>query len=132
MVLKPRKVQASRGFFLGRMIRTMRRTVWTLLIALLLQLLAGSAWALRSPHSGHAPATCHEALPHEAAPADAHPPSGDTKHAATLQHDSHHCCAVGLGAGMPVLLQPLPQSAPSSRHGPWASLSLRPDLRPPI
>ncbi len=132
MAPKPRKVQASRGFFLARIIHPMRRTVWTLLFALLLQLLAGSAWALRSERSSHPPATCHDAAVHQAAPTDTHHASGDTTHAATVQHDSHHCCAVGLVAGIPALLQPLPQAAPNSQHGPWASLSLRPDLRPPI
>ena len=110
----------------------MHRTVWTLLFALLLQLVAGSAWALRSPHPSHCPANDHALMAHEASPGDAHHPSTDKTHTATVQHDSHHCCAVGLGAGIPALLQPLPQAAPTSQHGPWASLSLRPDLRPPI
>ena len=110
----------------------MRRTVWTLLFAMLLQLLAGSAWALRLPHNSHPPAACHDTATHVAAPADAHHPSGDTRHAGAVQHDSHHCCAVGLGAGKQAPLQPLPQAAPTSQHSRWTSLSQRPDLRPPI
>ena len=112
----------------------MRRTVWTLLFAMLLQLLLGSAWAMRStqPH-GHA-SHCHEVVAMERS-TDAAPPTHAAPNkvkAASIQADSHHCCAVCIGAAMQPLLPPLPQAAPTSRHGPWASLSLRPDLRPPI
>ena len=118
----------------------MHRTVWTLLLALLLQLLAGSAWAWRTaPVQGQAP-SCHDVV--AAAGADSHmahaspaasaPGVTDNTHPVSMQTDSHHCCAVGLGVGVQALLLPLPQAAPTSQHGPWASLSLRPDLRPPI
>ena len=118
----------------------MRHTVWTLLLALLLQLLAGSAWAWRAaPTQGHVP-TCHDVV--AAAGADSHmaqaslaatvPGTTDPTHLVSTHADSHHCCAVGLGVGKQPLLRPLPQAAPTSQHGPWASLSLRPDLRPPI
>lgn len=108
----------------------MRRTLWTLLCALLLQLAAGSAWAWRSAHdlghNGH----CHETATPSALTQDTgHPESPTT---ANAQTSDHHCCAVGLGSALQAALPPLPQAAPRSRHGPWASLSLRPDLRPPI
>ena len=118
----------------------MRRTVWTLLLALLLQLLAGSVWAWRAaPTPGHAP-SCHDMMLSAAAdshmmhatPAATDLGATDKAHPVPTQADSHHCCAVGLGVGAQPLLQPLPQAAPTSQHGPWASLNLRPDLRPPI
>ena len=112
----------------------MRRTVWTLLFAMLLQLVLGSAWAMRStqPH-GHA-SHCHEVVAMERA-TDAAPPTHATPNkvkAASIQADSHHCCAIGLGIGIQASLLPLPQATPDSPHGSWISQSPRPDLRPPI
>ncbi len=112
------------------------RTVWTLLLAMLLQLLAGSAWAWRVPTAAAPVIHCHDMAadasladaPHMASAQDTAHPSPQAGHHA----DSHHCCAVGIGTGMPSQLLPLPQAVPCSQHGPWASLSLRPDLRPPI
>ena len=112
----------------------MRRTVWTLLFAMLLQLLLGSAWAMRStqPH-GHT-SHCHEVVTMERSTHDAHPPQAtpDKVKAASIQADSHHCCAIGLGIGIQASLPPLPQVTPASLHGSWISQSPRPDLRPPI
>ena len=112
----------------------MRRTTWTLLIALLLQLVVGSAWALRPVHSiqasGHA-VHCHDMAPQATGDSDPQHTT-DPVHASTTSPDSHHCCAVGLGSTMQPQPQALPQAVPTSQHGPWVSLSLRPDLRPPI
>ncbi len=118
----------------------MQRIVWPLLLALLLQLVVGSAWAVRLPVQA---AACHEttatvALDMYEHSAD-HPhsqldPQG-TPSAPTHTHhttDSHHCCAVGLGVGLQPQWLPLPHPAPETPHPSWASLSLRPNLRPPI
>ncbi len=114
----------------------MRPTLWTLLFALLLQVLAGSAWAWRSPqadshtaplHTTH----CHDTAAPENSSSDSHHAPGQSP-AASAQADSHHCCAMVLSEAVHAQPQPLPQAPPASRHGPWASLSLRPDLRPPI
>ena len=112
----------------------MRRTVWTLLFAMLLQLLLSSAWAMRStqPH-GHA-SHCHEVVAMERS-TDAAPPTHAAPNkvkAASIQADSHHCCAIGLGIGIQASLLPLPQATPASPYGSWISQSPRPDLRPPI
>ena len=112
-----------------------RPTLWTLLFALLLQLLAGSAWAWRGPQaSDHTTpvqtAHCHDTVAPDPS-RDSHHAAGPS-HSASVQADSHHCCAVGLAATVQTPLQSLPQAPPVSQHGPWASLSLRPDLRPPI
>ena len=114
----------------------MRRTVWTLVVALLLQLVASSAWALRGPHSPGPTGHCHASVaagPAVQAPETAHTlPAPDAASTPSLQIDSHHCCAVGLGLGLPVLPPPLPQASPHSPLRHWLSWSLRPDLRPPI
>ena len=114
----------------------MRRTVWTLLIAVLLQLLVGNAWAWRAAQAqGHA---SHGTTVHCHGQAAPQAPSADTQHAtelpssASMQGDSHHCCAVGLGLDVAVWPSPLPQAPPLAQHTAWASLSLPPDLRPPI
>ena len=124
----------------------MRPTLWTLLFALLLQWLAGSAWAWRGPQaSGHTgplqttqvqamhlqAAHCHDTAAPQANPHDKHYAPGQA-HGGSAPSDSHHCCAISLGPTAQPLLQSLPQAPPVSQHGPWASLSLRPDLRPPI
>lgn len=109
----------------------MRHTVWTLLFALLLQLLAGSAWAWRGAQATEHSAHCHDTAVQAASGTDTHHTAGKAL-SGSSQPDSHHCCAVCIGWAMQPLLPPLPQAAPTSRHGPWASLSLRPDLRPPI
>ena len=112
----------------------MRPTAWTLLFALLLQLMLGSAWAMRVTSSHHAAPSCHDSVSIQA-----HGPEGHSAHAAqdqapahTAQADKHHCCAVGLGTGVQAILLPLPQAVPTSLPSLWVSLSLRPDLRPPI
>ena len=106
-----------------------------LLIALLLQLLAGSAWAWRGPQASGAAhdhaAHCHGTAAEQAVGTDTHHTSPSSP-AASLQADSHHCCAVGLGSHVQPQVLPLPQTTPSSQHGPWASQNLQPDLRPPI
>jgi len=112
----------------------MRRTVWTLLFALLLQLVTGGAWAMRTASATHTPPSCHDSV---AMPV--HKPQGHAAHALqdqtpahAVQADNHHCCAVGLGLGVAPPLAPLPQAAPVGVALRWASLSTRPDLRPPI
>ena len=112
----------------------MRRTVWTLLFAMLLQLLAGSAWAMRSTQPNGHVSHCHEVVTMERPTHEAHPPQAapDKVKASSLQVDSHHCCAIGLGIGMQASLLPLPQATPASPYGNWISQSPRPDLRPPI
>ena len=113
----------------------MRRTAWILLMSLLLQLLAGSAWAWRATQaSGTSPAHathCHVTAAEAAGDSNNHP-APKTAAAAWAQADSHHCCAVGLGSPVQPMLQPLPQTTPASPHTPWASQNLQPDLRPPI
>jgi len=134
----------------------MRRTVWTLLMAWLLQLLlASSGWALASAAHAHTTANavaapaCHgigvSGLPQAPAAARASAHDAHATHSAPAHHsgnstnstthhsaDSHHCCAVGLGLGLAPMLAPLPQAAPVGVALRWASLSTRPDLRPPI
>ena len=124
----------------------MRRTVWTLLTAWLLQLLllASSGWALASAAHAHTTANavaapaCHgidvSGLPQAPAAARASAHDAHATHSAPAHHsaDSHHCCAVGLGLGLAPVLAPLPQAAPVGVALRWASLSTRPDLRPPI
>ena len=112
----------------------MHRTVWTLLFALLLQLVLGSAWAMRVTPSHHPAPSCHETVNLQREDTDtlgAHAAHGKVP-APSVQADNHHCCAVGLGVGVQPQLLPLPQAQPASPHSPWASLSVRPDLRPPI
>ena len=108
----------------------MHRTVWILLFTLLMQLVSASAWTMPTPEAASHPGHCHETLAQDATTTAAHPQ--DSAQTSQRHTDSHHCFAVGLGACVQPLLAPLPQAAPTSRHGPWASLSLRPDLRPPI
>ena len=134
----------------------MRRTVWTLLTAWLLQLLlASSGWALVSAAHARTAANavpapaCHgvdvSGLPQAPATARASAHDDHATHSAPVHHsgnstsnaahhsaDSHHCCAVGLGLGLAPELAPLPQAAPVGVALRWASLSTRPDLRPPI
>ena len=109
----------------------MRQTVWTLLFALLLQLLAGSAWAWRGAQATEHSAHCHDTAVQAASGTDTHHTAGKAL-SGSSQPDSHHCCAVGLGLGLAPMLAPLPQAAPVGVALRWASLSTRPDLRPPI
>jgi hypothetical protein len=113
----------------------MRRNAWMLLIALLLQLFAGSAWAWRGLQASGAAhdhaAHCHGTATEQTVVSDA-PHASHSSSPSGLQTDSHHCCAVGLGSHLQPQLPPLPQATPASQHGPWASQSLQPDLRPPI
>lgn len=113
----------------------MRHTLWTLLCALLLQVLGGSAWAVPPGQARAVPAPCHESVAAPAMAHAAHAPhasADDEAQAAHLSHSSHHCCAVGLGVGLAPASQALPHSPPVSTPAAWASLCLRPDLRPPI
>ena len=109
----------------------MHRIVWTLLLALLLQLLAGSAWALRGAQATEHSAHCHDSVVQVTTSSDTHHSAGQTQ-TGSVQSDSHHCCAVGLGTVVQPVLSSLPQARPASPCGLWASLQLRPDLRPPI
>lgn len=111
-----------------------RRAIWPLVFALLLQWLMGSAWAMRGAPAAGLASACHETAAIQSVDVEPHP-----AHAAegkvsnhTVQTDSHHCCAIGFGASAQPLPPPLPQAIPASQHRDWASLSLRPDLRPPI
>lgn len=107
----------------------MLKTVWPLIFALLLQLVPGSVWATQASHAGH----CHEILVQGASLDTPHAsPTKDDTHRISIQADGHHCCTVGLGAGVQLLLPLLPQTTPVSPSPHWASLMLRPDLRPPI
>lgn len=107
------------------------RTAWTLLFGLLLQLLAGSAWAWRGPqttkHSGH----CQDTVVQIASAANAQH-AESKNHAGPDMADPHHCCTVGVGMAIETVPQPLPQAMPTSQQTLWASLSLRPEQRPPI
>lgn len=120
----------------------LRRISVFLILTVLLKL--SSAFAFPLPHHGpvvaapteHALPACHD---HQApASAETSPkldavdssqPSSGT--CATLDN-CHHCCAVGLGMYVPMLAQPLPSAAPVNAWTHGTSLSLRPDLRPPI
>jgi len=108
----------------------MRKTVWTLLIALLLQWLAGSAWALGSAQAGGPAPQCHESV--LAVSASMHHGDDEDTHTVHTQHSGHHCCVTGLGTGLSLLVLALPKSSPTSPSAAWASLTLCPDLRPPI
>lgn len=111
-----------------------RHAIWPLVFVLLSQWFMGSAWAMRGvPATGLASA-CHEVAVSQISDLEQHhaPAAQGKAPTHTAQADSHHCCAVGLGAAVQPLLLPLPHAIPASPHSPWASLSLRPDLRPPI
>ena len=107
----------------------MRRALWPLIFSLLLQLLAGSAWArsMGAAQPGH----CHDTATSLAVSQDS-PSDASNAPAQPLPADGHHCCAVGLGWLEPPLQSPLPQAAPADLTDFWLSLALRPDLRPPI
>jgi hypothetical protein len=107
----------------------MRRALWPLIFSLLLQLLAGNAWAgsMGHPQPGH----CHDAAT-SVAVAVGQASSSDAVDVPGSQVDSHHCCAVGQGWLEPPLQAPPPQAAPTALVSSWLSLALRPDLRPPI
>jgi hypothetical protein len=112
----------------------MRRTVWSLLLVLLLQLMLGTAWAMHRAQASKPAAHCHETSAQPSAQVDAqttHATQGKV-HSPCAQGDAHHCCAVGFGIGIQPMLPSLPQTPPASQHGFWISQSLRPDLRPPI
>ncbi len=111
--------------------RTMHRTLWTLLFALLLQLLVGTAWGGRSSPADSGSAHCHTMVHDATAASDEHP-TVDSSHTPERQQHNHHCCAMGTVAPEQALVVPWPQAIPSGPHGSWASVSLPPDLRPPI
>ena len=105
----------------------MHRTLWTLILALLLQLMAGSSWAaLDGRSSGEHPANtslhCHEPVSRDDAP-------GQSSNA---QVSTHHCCAVGVGVAVQVQMPVLPQAEPIGPLVSWSSWRMRPDLPPPI
>lgn len=104
----------------------MNRTLWTLIFAMVLQLIAGGAWAWVDSHSENgrdaSPALhCSEQMVHDDAPEQ----SG-------VQVCTYHCCAVGIGARLQVQIPALPQAQPISLPIWWASWRTRPDLPPPI
>jgi hypothetical protein len=105
----------------------MHRTIWTLILALLLQLLAGSSWASSDSRSSdeHLASTalhCHEPVMHDEA----------ASQTGSVQVSAHHCCAVGVGVAVQVQLPALPQAQPISPLVSWSSWRMRPDLPPPI
>ena len=105
----------------------MHRTLWTLILALLLQLMAGSSWAVRDerPNDEHHTSTahhCHEPVANDDL-------AGQTSNA---QVSTHHCCAVGVGVAVQVQMPVLPQAQPISPLVSWSSWRMRPDLPPPI
>jgi hypothetical protein len=109
----------------------MRRALWPLIVSLLLQLMAGGAWAgkLGPAPSGH----CHDASALFVEPAaQADPAEAVDAQSPGQQADGHQCCAVGLAWLEPPLQSPPPQTAPAELTDSWLSLALRPDLRPPI
>jgi hypothetical protein len=105
----------------------MHRTLWTLILALLLQLLAGNSWAAfdsrpSAEHHANPALHCHEPVTHDDA-------AGQT---GSVQVGTHHCCAVGVGVAVQVQLPALPQAQPISPLVSWSSWRMRPDLPPPI
>ena len=105
----------------------MHRTLWTLILALLLQLMAGSSWAALDgrPSDEHYASTahhCHEPVANDQA-------AGQTSNA---QVSTHHCCAVGVGVAVQVQMPVLPQAQPIGPLVSWSSWRMRPDLPPPI
>lgn len=104
----------------------MQRTLWTLILALLLQLMAGSSWALvdarvadgRDASPAH---HCHEQMAHD-----------DAAGQGSAQVSNHHCCAMGIGVGVQVLIPVLPQAQPIGPLVSWVSWRTWPDLPPPI
>lgn len=105
----------------------MHRTLWTLILALLLQLMAGSSWAvLDERHSDeHYASTahhCHEPVANDQA-------AGQNGNA---QVNTHHCCAVGVGVAVQLQMPAQPQAQPTSPLVSWSSWRMRPDLPPPI
>ncbi len=109
----------------------MHRTLWTLVLALLLQLTAGSGWASTRVKTDAEPAAvsvvhCHDSG--GAADASDAASAGQTG----VHASSHHCCAVGVGLGQPWTLFNLPQTAPSGTKPSWESWQASPQLRPPI
>lgn len=104
----------------------MHRTLWTLILVMLLQLTAGSSWAVVDSRAADgrdaSPAHhCHEQMVHDDA-------AGQTN----AKVSSHHCCAVGIGVEVQVLIPTLPQAQPISPRVSWASWRTWPDLPPPI
>ena len=98
----------------------MRRTVWSLLLVLLLPLMLSTAWAMHTAQPSPPAAHCHEASAQPSAQVDSHTTPTthtpqDKGHALCAQGDAHHCCAVGFGIGMEPLLQALPQAPPASQ-----------------
>ncbi len=109
----------------------MHRTLWTLVLALLLQLTAGSGWASVWVKADAEPAAVSVMHCHESGG------SGQVSDAASagqtgVQVSSHHCCAVGIGMVIPWTLLNLPQAAPRSAKQLWGSWQASPQLRPPI
>jgi hypothetical protein len=104
----------------------MNRTLWTLILAFMFQLMAGSVWAVVDSRSTDGldvnPAMhCHEKIAHDDAVAQTN-----------AQVSSHHCCAVGISVEVQVQISALPQAHPTSPLMSWISWRAWPDLPPPI
>lgn len=118
------------------MIKTMRSFSWLLILLVLFRLGSGTAMAM--PTHTTAPSerpvmtasACHEhTTPAQAG--DLTSKSPETVLWSSLD-DCHHCCAVGLVSPMPTLWPPTPETPSNSAIEGWNSVSVRPDLRPPI
>jgi hypothetical protein len=104
----------------------MNRTLWTLILAFMFQLMAGSVWAAvdSRPVEGRDASSaihCHEPIAHD-----------DVGEKTNLQVSSHHCCAVGISVEVQVQISALPQAHPTSPLMSWISWRAWPDLPPPI
>jgi hypothetical protein len=104
----------------------MNRTLWTLILAFMFQLMAGSVWAVvdSRPAEGLDASSaihCHEPITHD-----------DVGGKTSTQVSSHHCCAVGISVGVQVQIPTLPQVHPTSPQMSWVSWRALPDLPPPI
>ena len=104
----------------------MNRTLWPLIFAFLLQLSAGSVWAVFDSRSADGPDThsaihCHEQVAHDDAAAQT-----------DVQVSSHNCCAADIGVGVQLQISVLPQAHPTSSRMSWISWRAWPDQPPPI
>jgi hypothetical protein len=127
----------------------MRRISWLLVVLLLLKLSLGTAAAMqlgglsgRSTESGLPP--CHtgmaQAAPFQEHPnhdADRAPTAGAVGHSTmpsqeVLCNDCQLCCAFGLNVFNLSLLQAAPTMPTRALTQRWSSVSLRPELRPPL
>lgn len=118
------------------MIKIMRSFSWLLILLVLFRLGWGTAMAMPAhtaapgEHPVMAASACHEHTA-PAAAGDPTPQSPATALWSSLD-DCHHCCAVGLASPAPTLWPPTPETPSNSAIERWNSVSVRPDLRPPI